>query len=140
MLAHAMGMVLFFKQNPLSKKELFLKLAVPKKLVRCLKTVCEKFCFYCICIIGLKLYLKNSLYIIKFQEHLFLGTLPSGCFNLYTSECYTKKIKENPKIINTAPKMKVFMKDFFSKRNCGFDHILLNESLESFTNCQINSL
>ena len=63
MLAHAMGMVLFFKQNPLSKKELFLKLAVPKKLVKCLKTVCEKLCFYCICIYRTEIVFKKlSLY------------------------------------------------------------------------------
>ena len=33
------------------------------------------------------------------------------------SECYTQKIKKNPKLIYTVQKMKFSIKDFYSKRD-----------------------
>ena len=41
--------MLWIWSYPLSKKEFFVKLAVPKKQAKSLKTICDKLCFYCIC-------------------------------------------------------------------------------------------
>ena len=51
---------------PVTTKELFLKIAAPKKQAKSLKTTCEVVCFYYIC----KLYTRNLLRTILSQAFL----------------------------------------------------------------------
>ena len=59
---------------PLSKKEFFLKLAVPKKLGKSLKTICKKLRFYCICRLRRSNFIKKTLSLV----------FPKGWQNLRT--------------------------------------------------------
>ena len=83
---------------PLSKKEFFLKLGVPKKLAKSLKTICEELRFYCIC----RLLVSN---IKKTFSLVFPKGFGKPVYPLHYTETYTTQ------------KMKFFTKDFFRKRN-----------------------
>ena len=98
--------MLWIWSYPLSKKAFFLKLVVPKKLAKHLKTICDKLRFYCIFTLccGLKL-IKKPLS-LEFPKGFAKLT-----YHLHYTETYT------------AQKTKFFIKDLFSKRNCGFGHV-----------------
>ena len=94
-------MVLSFKQ-----KGALLKLGVPTKLAKPLKTICVKLRFYCIC----RLWGSNFI-----KKKPFPVVSPKGFAKLAYPLHYAETF--------TAQKLKFFIKDFFSKRNCGFSHI-----------------
>ena len=88
---------------PLSKKEFFLKLAVPKNLAKSLKTICDRLRFYYNCRLrGSNFIKKNS-----------FTSIHEGFAKLAYPLHYTKTY--------TTQKMKFFPNDFFSKINYGFD-------------------
>ena len=84
---------------PLSKKEFCLKLAVPKKLGKILENYLQENS------LGAQILLKKALSLVFPKDFAKLA------YPLHYTETYT------------ARKMKFFIKDFFSKRNCGSGHI-----------------
>ena len=75
---------------PKRKDELFLKLAVPKKQAKSLKTICEELHFYCICRLHGWNFIKKQVFKVKFYN------------------------KQNSKIIYTAQRMKFSIRYFLT--------------------------
>ena len=92
--------MLWIWSYPLNIKEFFIKLVVPKKLAKSLKTICKELHFYCICRLwGAGFIKKNSFTIVS-----------QGC----CKTCVPLILHRN-----------FFIKDFFNKRTCGFGHIYI---------------
>ena len=84
--------MLWLWSYPLSKKDFFLKLAVPKKPEKSLKIICDKRPFYCSCRPWGSNFIKNTLSLV------FAKGFAKRVYPLHYTETYT------------AQKMKFFLK------------------------------